>query len=72
MQITRTLWMLAYSTGDASHLIPMYAVDEQEAWVGAYRWATQHSIALPKDAMLIHYPNGFTVHMSELPGCVEE
>ena len=72
MQITKTLWMLAYQTGESSHLVPMYAENEQGAWVEVYHWATQHEITLPKDAMLIHYPNGFTVHMSELPGCVEE
>ena len=72
MQITKTLWMLDYRTEGCCHLIPIYAVDEQGAWVEAYRWATQHGVPLPEDAMLIHYPNGFTVHMSELPGCAEE
>ena len=72
MQITKTLWMLAYQTGEAGHLVPMYAEDEQGAWVEAYRWAAQHEVVLPEDAVLIHYPNGFTVHMSQLPGRVEE
>ena len=72
MQITKTLWMLAYQTGEASHLVPMYAEDEQGAWIEAYRWAAQHEVVLPEDAVLIHYPNGFTVHMSELAGRFEE
>ena len=72
MQTTKTLWMLDYRTGEWSHLVPIYAVDEQGAWVEAYRWATQHGVTLSKDALLIHYPNGFTVHMSELPGRAEE
>jgi hypothetical protein len=32
MQITKTLWMLGYRTGEWSHLVPIYAVDEQGAW----------------------------------------
>ncbi len=72
MQITKTLWMLAYQTGEVGRLVPMYAEDEQGAWVQAYRWAAQHEVVLPEDAVLIHYPNGFTVHMSQLPGRVEE
>ena len=77
MQITKTLWMLAYQRREASHLIsshlvPTYAEDEQGAWVEAYRWAAQHEVVLPEDAVLIHYPNGFTVHMSQPPGRVEE
>ena len=76
MQIAKTLWMLAYQTGDASHLvsahlIPIYAENEQEAWIEAYHWATQHQVTLAKDTMLIHYPNGFTVHKSDLPGVIE-
>ncbi len=64
--------MLDYRTGEASKLVPIYAVDEQEAWVEAYHWATRRGVTLPEDATLIHYPNGFTVHMSDLPGCAEE
>ena len=72
MQTTKTLWMLDYRTGEWSHLVPIYAVDEQRAWVEAHLWATQHEIVLPEDTMLIHFPNGFMVHMSELPGRIEE
>jgi len=72
MQITKTLWMLAYQTGEVGRLVPMYAEDEQGAWIEAYRWAAQHEVVLPEDAVLIHYPNGFTVHMSQLPGRVGE
>ena len=72
MQITKTLWMLAYQTGEVGRLVPMYAEDEQGAWVEAYRWATRRGVTLPEDATLIHYPNGFTVHMSDLPGRAEE
>jgi hypothetical protein len=72
MQSTKTLWMLDYRTEGWSHLIPMYAEDERGAWVEVYRWATRRGVTLPEDATLIHYPNGFTIHMSHLPGCAEE
>ena len=72
MQITKTLWMLDYHRDGQYQLIPIYAEDEQGAWVEAYLWATQCGLTLPEDAVLIHYSNGFTLHMSELPGRVEE
>ena len=72
MQTTKTLWMLDYRTGEWSHLVPIYAADEQEAWTEAYHWALQHDVPLPEDATLIHFPHGFTVHKRTLPGCVQE
>lgn len=72
MQTTKTLWMLDYRTEGWSHLIPIYAEDEQGAWIEAYRWAAQRGVPLPEDAMLFHFPNGFTVHKSELPGRAKE
>ncbi len=72
METAKTLWMLDYRTGGWSHLIPIYAVDEQEAWVEAYHWAVQHGVTLPEDATLIHYPQGFTMHRRALPGRSEE
>ncbi len=72
MEITKTLWMLDYRTGAWSRLIPIYAEDEQGAWVEAYHWATQHDIVLPEDATMVHFPHGFTVHRRTLPGCTEE
>ncbi len=72
MQITKTLWMLDYRTGEWSHLIPIYAEDEQGAWVEAYHWAVQHGVTLPEDATLVHFPHGFTVYRRTLPGCAEE
>jgi hypothetical protein len=72
MQITKTLWMLDYRAGEWSHLIPIYAVDEQEAWVQAYHWAVEHNMTLPEGATLVHFPHGFTVHKRVLPGRAEE
>ncbi len=71
MQITKTLWMLNYRTGEWSHLIPIYAVDEHEAWVEAYHWVAQHEITLTETATLIHFPHGFTVYRRVLPGRAE-
>lgn len=72
MQTTKTLWMLDYRIGKWSHLVPIYAEDEQEAWVEAYCWATQHEIVLPEDATLVHFPHGFTIHRRVLPGRAEK
>ena len=68
METNKTLWMLDYRVGDWIKLIPLYAADEAGAWVEAVAWAMRHDIPLPEDAMLIHFPNGFTVHKSDLPG----
>ena len=68
MQITKTLWVLDYRRGSWNDLVPLYAEDEHEAWVEAYHWATQREIVLPEDAMLIHFPHGFTVYQRILPG----
>ena len=72
MQIMKTLWMLDYRTAEWSHLVPIYAVDEQEAWIEAYDWAVQHDVTLLENTMLIHFPYGFTVHKRVLPGHIEE
>ena len=71
MQITKTLWVLDYQQGTWGYLIPIYAEDEHEAWVEAYHWAMQHDVTLPEDAVLVHFPNGFTIHMSRLTGQAE-
>mgnify|MGYP001292096154 CR=1 FL=1 len=72
MQSTKTLWMLDYRTGAWSHLVPIYAVDEQEAWCEVQQWAVQHEIILSDDATLVHFPHGFTVHRRVIPGRTEE
>ncbi len=72
MQSTKTLWMLNYRTGKWGHLVPFYAVDEQEAWVEAYCWAVQHDVVLPEDARLLHFLHGFTMYRRVLPGRIEE
>ncbi len=72
MQSTKTLWMLDYRIGAWSHLVPIYAMDEQEAWIETYHWAMQHDIVLPEDATLVHFPHGFRVHKCTLPGRAEE
>ncbi len=68
METNKTLWMLDYRVGDWSKLIPFYAADEAGAWLEAVSWAMKHDITLPNDVILIHFPNGFTVHKSDLPG----
>jgi hypothetical protein len=72
MQSTKTLWLLDYCVGTWSNLIPIYAEDEQQAWVDAHCWAMQHNVVLPEDTILIHFPHGFTVHKCVLPGQVVE
>ena len=71
MQTTKTLWMLDYRQGKWSNLVPIYAVDEQEAWRKAHSWAEQHNVLLSEDATLVHFPHGFTIYRRVLPGSVE-
>jgi hypothetical protein len=68
MQSTKTLWMLDYRTGEWGHLIPIYAVDEHEAWAEAYHWAVRHDVTLSEDATLVHFPHGFMVYRRVIPG----
>jgi hypothetical protein len=72
MRASKTLWMLDIPYGNGSKLVPLYAVDVQEAWVEANQWAVQHDVVLPGDATLVHFPLGFTVHRCVLPGRAEE
>ena len=74
MQTVKTLWMLdiPYGNGKWSTLVPFYAVDEQEAWIEVRRWALRNERLLPENTMLVHFPQGFTVHRSVLPGRLEE
>ncbi len=43
MQITKTLWMLAYQTGEVGRLVPMYAEDEMNREHGYKRIVGRHS-----------------------------
>lgn len=74
METAKTLWLLdiPYGIGRGSLLVPLYAVDEQEAWVEAHLWALRNERPLPKDTTLVHFPRGFTTHMRTLPGRLEE
>lgn len=74
MQTAKTLWMLdvPYKDIRASLLVPLYAEDEQEAWIEAQRWALQHERVLPTNATMVHFANGFTVYRRELPGSIEK
>ena len=74
MQSAKTLWMLdvPYESIRGSLLIPLYAEDENEAWIEAHRWALRHDRTLPQGTTLIHFPNGFTVHRHMLPGKLAE
>jgi hypothetical protein len=73
MEIAKTLWMLdvPYESIKGSVLVPLYAVDEQEAWIEAFRWALRHDRTLPQGATLIHFPNGFRAYRRMLPGSEE-
>ncbi len=64
MQSAKTLWILdvPYKDMRGSVLLPLYAEDEQEAWIEAQRWALQRERTLPKNATLVHFPRG--VHSS--------
>jgi hypothetical protein len=74
METAKTLWMLdvPYEDMKGSVLVPLYAVDEQEAWIEAYHWAVQRERTLPATATLVHFPNGFTMYRRVLPGRSEE
>ena len=74
MQTSKTLWMLdaPYKEIRGSILVPLYAEDEQEAWIEAHRWALRCERTLPSNATLVHFANGFTVYRRVLPGSVEE
>ncbi len=71
MEIAKTLWILdvPYKDMRGSVLVPLYAEDEQEAWIEAQRWALQCERILPKNATLVHFPRGFTIHtFNTIPG----
>jgi len=70
METMKTLWMLdvPYESIRGCLLVPLYAEDEQEAWIEAHRWALRHERTLPQGTTLIHFPNGFTVYRRVLPG----
>ena len=53
-------------------LVPIYAIDETEAWIEAAQWALENSVSIPESATLIHFPHGFTIHRRVLPGTVHE
>jgi len=74
MEIIKTLWMLdvLYDDGTWSRLVPLYAVDEQEAWIEAQRWAFRNETPLSKNLRLIHFPCGFTIHTCMLAGYIEQ
>ena len=74
MKAAKTLWMLdvPYKDIRGSLLVPLYAEDEQEAWIEAQRWALQHERTLPTNATMVHFANGFTVYRRMLPGSIEK
>lgn len=49
MQSAKTLWILdvPYEDIKGSLLVPLYAEDEQEAWMEAQRWALRCERTLP-------------------------
>lgn len=68
MEIRKTLWLLDYGDEHVGRLVPLYAVDESGAWLGAAAWAIRNRIVLPQTAALIHFPHGFTIYRRRLPG----
>ena len=75
METAKTLWILdvPYEDIRGSLLVPLYAEDEQEAWMEAQQWALQHERTLSKNVALTHFPRGFTMHTyNMLPGEKEE
>lgn len=74
MKTIKTLWMLdvPYEDNRGSQLVPLYAEEEQDAWIEAQRWALRCDRTLPTNVKLIHFANGFTVHRRVLPGSIEE
>ena len=70
MEIAKTLWMLdvPYESINGSVLVPLYAEDEQEAWIEAHRWALRCERTLPEGTTLIHFPDGFRMYRRVLPG----
>ena len=71
MEPTKTLWMLDIVRGKWGELIPIYAVDQTEAWIEAQRWAIRNEMPLPDTATLIHFPNGFTIFRRTIPGTLK-
>jgi len=51
MQSAKTLWMLdvPYESIRGSLLIPLYAEDENEAWIEAHRWALRRDRPFHKE-----------------------
>ena len=72
MEQTKTLWLLDVRSGTWGQLIPIYAVDEDEAWVEAHLWASKNETSLPESAILTHFPNGFMTYRKTLPGTEEK
>jgi hypothetical protein len=74
MKTAKTLWMLdvPYEEIRGSVLVPLYAEDEQEAWIEAQRWALRSDRTLPTNAKLVHFSQGFTMYRRVLPGSIEE
>ena len=71
MESKKTLWMLDLPRGAWSSLVPLYALDEEEAWSEAQRWAIRNEKPLPDSAALVHFPHGFTVHHRTIPGTLK-
>jgi len=75
IKMVKTLWLLEVPNDENdkwSSLIPFYAIDEQEAWLRAQEWALRNKRPLPQNASLTHFPHGFRIHLTTLPGRIEE
>lgn len=68
MEIKKSLFMLEYGDRRTSHLVPIYAENQEAAWEEAKKWAGKHNITLPGTVTLIRFPAGFLIFRRRLPG----
>ena len=72
MEGKRTLWMFEFLEGDVGKLIPFYATDASDAAQQALAWAEEHGVEVHGEPKLTHYPRGFVIMRSSLPGTIDE
>ena len=68
----KTLWMFEFWEGRAVRLVALYATDVWDAEAQALDWAAAHGIKLLSEPKLTHYPRGFVIAYSSLPGSIDD
>lgn len=66
--MAKTLWLLDYFSGNVGVLVPLYAETEEDARLFALEWAKQKGITTPFEPELRHYPHGFMLQFTMIPG----